>query len=353
AICGHLGTDHKHTIDLYRAARALPGIKKILIASGVRYDLAIEDPAYVKELVQHHVGGYLKIAPEHTETGPLSKMMKPGMGTYDRFKALFDQYSKEAGKEQFLIPYFISAHPGTTDEDMLNLALWLKERKFKLDQVQNFYPSPMANATTMYHTELNSLKNIKHTSEVVPVPKKGRQRRLHKALLRYHDPAGWPLIREGLIAMGREDLIGNSPHQLVPAEGRNERGPKWMKDPSQGQKAVTRFAANQFDARKGEPGKGAGKGLGKDTVKGQGKDASKGRSNHAHPAKPNGNGAHPAKPDQFNGPKVSRPGAKAPFGQSGFKGVGQGGQNAKGGKVSKGSQGGAPAKGKKPAKTAG
>ncbi|MBB1270472.1 YgiQ family radical SAM protein [Shewanella sp. SR44-3] len=272
-ICGHLNTDHKHTVDLYRAAREVPGIKKVLIASGVRYDLAIEDPSYIKELATHHVGGYLKIAPEHTEEGPLSKMMKPGMGTYDKFKELFDKFSKDAGKEQFLIPYFISAHPGTTNEDMVNLALWLKGQKFKLDQVQNFYPSPMANATTIYHTELNSLKNVKHDSEQVSVPKKGRQRRLHKALLRYHDPAGWPLIREALIAMGKESLIGNSPHQLVPAETRAERsGKQWGKTATsnaggnkaiakgkaipkgkaaeQGQMAMTRFSSNQFEDRK-------------------------------------------------------------------------------------------------------
>ena len=248
AICGHLDTDHQHTIDLYRAARDVPGIKKVLIASGVRYDLAIEDPRYVKELVKHHVGGYLKIAPEHTEDGPLSKMMKPGMGTYDKFKEMFDQYSKEAGKEQFLIPYFISAHPGTTDEDMLNLALWLKARKFKLDQVQNFYPSPMANATTMYHTGLNSLRNVKHDSEEVFIPKKGRQRRLHKALLRYHDPEGWPLIREALISMKREDLIGTGPQHLVPPAGRAEQFARKQsnKPAAKGKQGLTRFSSNQF-----------------------------------------------------------------------------------------------------------
>lgn len=125
-ICPHMDTNHEPTINLYRRARDLKGIKKILIASGVRYDIAVEDPRYIKELATHHVGGYLKIAPEHTEEGPLSKMMKPGMGSYDRFKELFDTYSKQAGKEQYLIPYFISAHPGTRDEDMVNLALWLK-----------------------------------------------------------------------------------------------------------------------------------------------------------------------------------------------------------------------------------
>lgn len=222
-ICKHMDTDQTPTVNLYRKAREVKGIKKVLIASGVRYDLAIEDPNYVKELVTHHVGGYLKIAPEHTENGPLSKMMKPGMGTYDRFKELFEKYSKEAGKKQYLIPYFISAHPGTTDLDMVNMALWLKRHDFKLDQVQNFYPSPMANATTIYHTEMNSLKNIKNNTEVVSVPKGARQRRLHKAILRYHDPAGWPMIREALKKMGKANLIGNGPNCLVPAESRDEQ----------------------------------------------------------------------------------------------------------------------------------
>ncbi|WP_448213420.1 YgiQ family radical SAM protein [Colwellia sp. MEBiC06753] len=219
-ICGHLDTDHTPTINLYRKARKVKGIKKVLIASGVRYDLAIEDPAYVKELAEHHVGGYLKIAPEHTEEGPLNKMMKPGMGSYDKFKELFDKYSKAAGKKQYLIPYFISAHPGTTDMDMINLALWLKENDFKLDQVQNFYPSPLANATTLYHTEIDSLKNVRKNSESVVVPKGGRQRRLHKAILRYHDPNNWPLIREALTKMGlARKLIGTKPGCLVPPEG--------------------------------------------------------------------------------------------------------------------------------------
>ena len=216
-ICPHMDTNHEPTINLYRRARDLKGIKKILIASGVRYDIAVEDPRYIKELATHHVGGYLKIAPEHTEEGPLSKMMKPGMGSYDRFKELFDTYSKQAGKEQYLIPYFISAHPGTRDEDMVNLALWLKKHRFRLDQVQNFYPSPLANSTTMYYTGKNPLAKIGYKSEDVFVPKGDKQRRLHKALLRYHDPANWPLIRQALEAMGKKHLIGSRRDCLVPA----------------------------------------------------------------------------------------------------------------------------------------
>ena len=186
-ICKNLDTNHNPLIRLYRRARKLPGIKKILIASGVRYDLAIESPEYVKELVEHHVGGYLKIAPEHTEDGPLDKMMKPGVGTYYRFKELFEKFSKQAGKEQYLIPYFIAAHPGTRDEDMLELALWLKRNGFRADQVQAFLPGPMATATAMYRSRKNPLKRVSRSSEEVPVPKRTRQRRLHKAFLRYHD----------------------------------------------------------------------------------------------------------------------------------------------------------------------
>ena len=216
-ICGNMGTDHRPLISLYRRARKLPGIKRIFIASGLRYDLAVRSPEYVKELVTHHVGGYLKIAPEHTEPGPLSKMMKPGIGVYDKFKRMFEQYSREAGKEQYLIPYFISAHPGTTDEDMLNLALWLKQNGFRLDQVQGFLPTPLAIASAMYHSGRNPLRKISRDSETVSIPRGIRQRRLHKAFLRYHDANNWPLLREALKKMGRADLIGNGKRHLVPS----------------------------------------------------------------------------------------------------------------------------------------
>jgi len=215
-ICKNLITDHSPTTQLYRRARAVPGIKRILIASGLRYDLAMEDPEYVKELITHHVGGYLKIAPEHSESGPLSRMMKPGMETYYRFKALFDKYSQEAGKKQFIIPYFISAHPGTRDEDMMNLAIWLKANGFRADQVQNFYPSPMASATAMYHTERDPLHRVNYKSDKVPIPKGIKQRRLHKAFLRYHDPENWPLLREALTSMGKAHLIGYGKKHLIP-----------------------------------------------------------------------------------------------------------------------------------------
>ena len=214
-ICKHMNTNHSSLINLYKKARGIPGIKKILIASGVRYDLAIESPEYVKQLVTHHVGGYLKIAPEHIANEPLSKMLKPGINNYQKFKELFERYSCAAGKEQYLIPYFIAAHPGTSDEDMLELALWLKANNFRLDKVQNFLPTPLTLATTMYHTGLNPLQELTTDSKNIFVPKGAKQRRLHKAFLRYHDPKNWPLLRQALRRMGREDLIGHGKRYLV------------------------------------------------------------------------------------------------------------------------------------------
>ncbi|CCD97960.1 YgiQ family radical SAM protein [Bradyrhizobium sp. STM 3809] len=217
-ICPNLNTSHDDLIRLYRKVREVKGVKRVMVASGVRYDLAVESPAYIKELVTHHVGGYLKIAPEHTERGPLDKMMKPGIGTYHRFKQMFDAAAEQAGKKYYLIPYFIAAHPGTSDEDMMNLALWLKKNRYRADQVQTFLPSPMATATAMYHTGVNPLRGVRHgASDKVEAIKGLKQRRLHKAFLRYHDPDNWPVLRDALRAMGRADLIGSRPDQLVPA----------------------------------------------------------------------------------------------------------------------------------------
>ncbi|HDZ8843873.1 TPA: YgiQ family radical SAM protein [Aeromonas dhakensis] len=278
-ICPHMDTDHSPTINLYRKARDLKGIKKILIASGVRYDIAVEDPRYIKELAKYHVGGYLKIAPEHTEEGPLSKMMKPGMGSYYSFKELFDKYSKEAGKQQYLIPYFISAHPGTTDEDMVNMALWIKSNRFKLDQVQNFYPSPLANATTMYYTEKNPLNKVSRQGGDVFVVKGERRRRLHKALLRYHDPAGWPMIREALLEMGKGHLIGNGPDCLVPPEGRGEA--KAERSRSKGLKPALTRHSNIVHQR--------GNGAGNKAAAGKASSTGKGAAQGASAAAPQGN----------------------------------------------------------------
>lgn len=223
-ICQHLNTDHSPTTQLYRKARAISGVKTVAIASGLRYDLALRDPEYVEELVTHHVGGYLKIAPEHSEENTLSKMMKPSISSYDEFKKMFDHFSAKAGKKQYLIPYFIAAHPGSDNEDMLNLGMWLKKNKFRPDQVQTFYPSPMALATAMYYSGKNPLKKVTYKSESVESCKDIEQRRIQKAFLRYHDPKNWPMLRVALKQMGREDMIGTGPQHLVPPD-RPGRGP--------------------------------------------------------------------------------------------------------------------------------
>lgn len=222
-ICKNLDTDHSPTTQLYRKARKVKGVHTVSISSGLRYDLAVEDPEYVRELVTYHVGGYLKIAPEHSEEGTLSMMMKPGMGTYDAFKKMFERFSREAGKKQYLIPYFIAAHPGCEDDDMVNLAQWLKRNEFKVDQVQTFYPSPMSLATAMYHSDKNPLKKITYKSEKLYTPKTDDQRKIQKALLRYHDPVNWPLLRQKLPEMGFAHLVGDGKNSLVPAEEENTK----------------------------------------------------------------------------------------------------------------------------------
>ncbi len=249
SICVNLGTDHSKLIQLYRKAREIKGVKKILIQSGLRYDLAVRSPEYVKELVTHHVGGLLKIAPEHTETNVLSKMMKPGIGAYDEFKAMFEKYSLEAGKKQYLIPYFIAAHPGTTDEDMLNLALWLKKNNFRLDQVQTFMPTPMAMASAMYHSRKNPLHKVTENSETVETPRTLKQRQAHKAFLRYYDPKNWPILRETLRRMGRGDLIGDGERHLIPPYRVGEENFK----ASSGKRAMPMLAPGQQKRGAGLP----------------------------------------------------------------------------------------------------
>ncbi len=218
SICPQLETDHRPLVELYRRARQVAGVKKVLIGSGVRLDLAARAPEYVRELARHHVGGYLKVAPEHISPGPLAAMQKPGPEVYERFRVLFERASAEAGLEQYLVPYLVAGHPGTRDEDMLELALWLKRHDLRPEQVQTFLPTPMTLSTSMYHTGLDPRVAAAEgePAPALPVPKGLRTRRLHKAFLRYHDPQNWPLLRAALRAMGRAELIGRGKHCLVP-----------------------------------------------------------------------------------------------------------------------------------------
>ncbi|MET0402785.1 MAG: YgiQ family radical SAM protein, partial [Cystobacter sp.] len=209
-VCENLDTDHGPLIDLMQQVRKEEGIKHVFIASGVRYDLAERSPEYVKELAAHHVGGQLSVAPEHVSKRVLEKMKKPGIESFERFQTMFACASEEAGKEQYDIPYFISGHPGSALEDMVELALWLKQNGKRPRQVQDFIPTPMSVATAMYYSGLDPLK-----MEPVYTARGLREKKLQKALLLYWNPEQWPLAREALVPAGGEDLIGRGGHALV------------------------------------------------------------------------------------------------------------------------------------------
>jgi len=214
-VCKLLDTDHGPIRHLMRAARNTPGIARVLVASGIRMDLAVEDPEYVAELAQHHVGGHLKVAPEHVSPRVLDCMKKPGPEVFDEFAERFEAASARAGKEQYLLPYFITSHPGSGLEEMIELALYLRRRGYRPRQAQDFIPVPMDLATCMYHTGLDPL-----TMRPVESAHRARDRRLQRALLQFFLPENHELVRQALTAAGRTDLIGSGPDCLVPPRSR-------------------------------------------------------------------------------------------------------------------------------------
>ena len=210
-VCENLVTDHQPLISLLKKVRVEKGVKKVFIASGVRYDLAERSPEFIDELAAHHTGGQLSVAPEHVDDDVLDKMKKPGAESYERFAEQFACASDKAGKDQHLVPYYISGHPGSTLESMIKLALYLKQRGIRPRQVQDFIPTPMSMATSMYLTGLDP-----HTQAPVYTAKTMKEKRMQKALLLYWDPAHHDLAREALKQAGRPDLIGSSPRCLIP-----------------------------------------------------------------------------------------------------------------------------------------
>jgi uncharacterized radical SAM protein YgiQ len=210
-VCENLVTDHEPLIQLLRAVRNEPGIKRVFLASGVRYDLAERSPEFITELAEHHTGGQVSVAPEHSNKDVLDKMKKPGIESYDRFAEQFKCASKEAGKDQHLVPYFISGHPGSTLRDMVDLALYCKRNGLRPRQVQDFIPTPMSMATCMYFTGIDPLSRTP-----VYTAKDAYEKRMQKALLLYWDPAHHDLARDALHKAGRTDLIGTGPRCLVP-----------------------------------------------------------------------------------------------------------------------------------------
>jgi uncharacterized radical SAM protein YgiQ len=210
-VCKLLGTDHGPLKSLMREARSVAGVKRVLVASGVRMDLARRDPEYLEELAAHHVGGHLKVAPEHTDPEVLNLMKKPSADDYVEFDKAFKQASRRVGKKQYTVPYFIASHPGSGVEEMIELALFLKRNSYKPDQVQDFIPSPFDIAACMYHTGLDPM-----TREPVKVTKGLKDRRMQRALLQFFKPENYFEVRRALEQAGRQDLIGSGCDCLIP-----------------------------------------------------------------------------------------------------------------------------------------
>jgi uncharacterized radical SAM protein YgiQ len=215
-VCKLLGTSHKPTIRLMRKARTVKGIKQVLVASGIRMDLAREDNEYLEELAAHHTGGHLKVAPEHVSKKVLAHMKKPPHHTFDEFAERFQRASKRVGKEQYLVPYFIASHPGSGVEEMIELAVFLKQRGYKPRQVQDFIPAPMDIATCMYYTGLDPM-----TMKPVDTVHRLRDRVVQRALMQFFTPENYFVVRRALVEAGRKDLIGKGKQCLIP-----ERPPK-------------------------------------------------------------------------------------------------------------------------------
>ncbi|MCA9000467.1 MAG: YgiQ family radical SAM protein [Planctomycetes bacterium] len=211
-VCKLLDTSHEATKSLMRKTREIQGIKKVHIASGIRMDLARFDDEYLDELTQHHVGGHLKVAPEHTSPTVLGHMKKPTTDTFDHFAERFHAASLRAGKEQYLVPYYIASHPGSGVAEMIELAEYLKASGYKPQQVQDFIPAPMDIATCMYHTGLDPM-----TMKPVDTVKKLSDRKVQRALMQFFAPENYFTVHKALKEAGRQDLIGNGPQCLIPA----------------------------------------------------------------------------------------------------------------------------------------
>jgi uncharacterized radical SAM protein YgiQ len=211
-ICKLLGTDHGPLLEVMREVRETPGVKKAFVASGIRMDLARRSPRYMRDLARHHVGGHLKVAPEHTDDGVLARMRKPGTGDFERFARAFEAESKRAGKKQYLVPYFIASHPGSDLDAMIDLAVFLKRNGYRPDQVQDFIPAPFDVATAMYHTGIDPF-----TRKKVVVAKRLRDRKLQRALMQFFKPENYFEVRKALQQAGRGDLIGEGCEALIPS----------------------------------------------------------------------------------------------------------------------------------------
>jgi uncharacterized radical SAM protein YgiQ len=210
-VCKLLNTDHAPLVELMKKSRAVKGIEKIHIASGIRMDLAADQKEYMDELVTHHVGGHLKVAPEHVSETVLEKMRKPEQRSFEKFAERFKAASCAAGKEQYLVPYFISSHPGSGPDEMIELAVYLKRNGYRPRQVQDFIPAPMDVATCMYYAGIDPAG-----MRPVDAARGARDRSVQRALLQFFLPENYFTVRRALTEAGRTDLIGNGPDCLIP-----------------------------------------------------------------------------------------------------------------------------------------
>jgi uncharacterized radical SAM protein YgiQ len=244
-ICKLLGTDHGPLVDLMREAREVPGIKKVLVASGIRMDLARRSPEYMQELARHHVGGHLKVAPEHVDPEVLMKMRKPANDDFEEFAAAFDRESKKAGKKQYIVPYFIASHPASDLDAMIHLAVFLKQNGYRPDQVQDFIPAPFDVATAMYYTGIDPF-----TKKPVHIARQLRDRKLQRALMQFFKPENYFEVRDALRQAKRTDLIGDGCDCLISQRPPREALQRRRQDANQ------RFAGNYVHT---PPGTGAGR----------------------------------------------------------------------------------------------
>ena len=247
--CKNLKVDHTDFLELLRKVRSLPKVKKVFVRSGIRYDYVMADKndKFFKELVEHHVSGQLKVAPEHIAEEVLQYMQKPAGNTYDKFREKFFKLSERAGKKQYIIPYLMSSHPGSTLSSAIELAEYLRDTKYQPEQVQDFYPTPGTLSTTMFYTGLDPL-----TMEPVYVPKSKHEKAMQRALLQYRAPRNYELVHAALVEAGREDLIGFGPKCLIKPKGEYSRNNHYNKGKSSSKKSSDR--KNNKNDNKGKRG---------------------------------------------------------------------------------------------------
>lgn len=211
-VCKNMEVDHKEFVDVLRSVRSLPKVKKVFVRSGIRYDyvMADKDDTFFKELVEHHVSGQLKVAPEHVSEQTLKYMGKPAGKTYEQFRQKFFKLTEKAGKKQYIIPYLMSSHPGSSLKEAIELAEYLRYIKYQPEQVQDFYPTPGTLSTTIFYTGLDPI-----TMKKVYVPKTKEEKAMQRALLQFSNPKNYNIVYDALVKAGREDLIGNGPKCLI------------------------------------------------------------------------------------------------------------------------------------------